>query len=79
LSINSRNKVNEILGLKIHHTIIMEKEKITHRMKDIARKVKIKRESPRCRKKRVTIILRKTPKSGVSSKKAPGLTPMNVA
>jgi hypothetical protein len=49
----------------------MAKVTLTHRMKDIARKVKLKRTSPRRRKRRVAGILKKTPKSGVSSTTGP--------
>jgi hypothetical protein len=70
LSINSSNKVS---GRS------MERETLTHIMKDRATKVNLKRASPRCRKIRVTGSLRKTPKSGVSSKTTLGTTLMNVA
>jgi hypothetical protein len=44
----------------------MEKENLTHIMKDRSRKANLKRASSRCKKRRVTRSLRKTPKSGVS-------------
>jgi hypothetical protein len=79
LSRNSSNRVSGSSGLKICHNRSMEKETLTHRMKDIStRKANLKRASPR-QERRVTRSLRKTPESGVSSTKSPGTTPMNVA
>jgi hypothetical protein len=79
LSINSSSRVSRSLGLKIHHKIIMAKETITHRMKDIESKVKLNRSSPRHRQIRVTRSLIKTLESGVSSTTTPRTTPMNVS
>jgi len=57
----------------------MEKETLTHIMKGKVRKDNLKRASPRCRQRRVTRSLRKTPESGVSSRTTLGTTLMNVA
>jgi hypothetical protein len=77
---NSSSGLSGSLSLKICHNKSMEKETLTHIMKDISkRKENLKRSSPRCRKIRVTRSLIKTPESGVSSTKSPGTTPMNVA
>jgi hypothetical protein len=74
LSRNSRNKVSEGSSLKIRHNITMEKENLTHGMKDKARKSNLKRAIPRQRQGRVTGSLRKTLESGVSSTISPGTT-----
>jgi hypothetical protein len=65
--------------LKIHHKKIMENETLTHRTRDRARKVNLRRANPINRQRRVIGSLIKTPKSGVSSKTSHGTTPMNVS
>jgi hypothetical protein len=57
----------------------MEKENLTHIMKDKARKANLKIFSPRCRKIRVMGSLRKTSECGVSSTISLGTTLMNVS
>jgi hypothetical protein len=57
----------------------MEKETLTHIIKDKVRKSNLKRDNPICRKRRVMGSVRKTPESGVSSAISLGTTLMNVA
>jgi hypothetical protein len=54
LNKNSSNRVSWSSGLEIRHNKIMEKETLTHRTKDRARKANLKRDSPRHRHIRVT-------------------------
>jgi hypothetical protein len=54
LSRNSCSRESGSSNLRIHHNIIMEKETLTHGMKDKERKENLKRASSRRGQRRVT-------------------------
>jgi hypothetical protein len=53
LGINLSRRISESLDFQIHHNKSMEKEALTHRTRDIARRDNLKTTNPSCRKKRV--------------------------